>query len=210
LYAPNLRTGDLIQYRKGELGAEVGGLVDRQWYYVNLLESDPTAVVALYSSYGDALNDRDRIQIYSDGTGNDHTLNLGAKASAISSASPVRENNIKLRFDRTSYTSQVQDWEAGQYYGAFFAGSYSNSEKVASSAVKLYATQPPIEDILASAQGVAFEIVSVVNDRDLTWSSFVRTVHSTVATGNLIRLTPYDEGAGEECQSSSVVRFLVH
>lgn len=209
LYAPNLRTGDLIQYKKGEIGSEIGGLVDRQWYYVNLLESDPTAVIGLYQSYGDALNDRDRIQIYNDGSGNDHTLNLGAKASAITTASPVRENNIKLRFDRTTYTSQVQDWEAGQYYGAFFAGSYSNSEKVSSSAVKLYSSQPPIEEILASAQGVAFEIVSVVNDRNLSWSSFVRTVDSTISTNNLIRLKPYDDGAGDPNSSGSTVGFYV-
>jgi hypothetical protein len=209
LYAPNLRTGDLIQYKQGEAGNAIGGLVNRQWYYVNLLESDPTTVIALYSSYGDALNDRDRIHITNDGSGNDHTLNLGAKASAISTASPVRENNIKLRFDRTTYTSQVQDWEAGAYYGAFFAGSYSNSEKVSSSAVQLYSTQPPIEDILASAQGVAFEIVSVVNDRDLTWSSFVRTVDRTVATGNLIRLAPYDDGAGDPNSSGSTIGFYV-
>ena len=183
LYAPNLRTGDLVQYKNAENGATVGKLVDGQWYYINVLETTPTAIIALYSSYGDAVKNQDRIELFELGTGDTFSLNVGAKASAITTASPVRENNITLRFDRTTYRSQVQDWRAGAYYGSFFAGSYFNSESVSSSSIQLESTQPPIETLLASAQGVAFEIVDVTNDRQVTWSSFERFVAETVDTG---------------------------
>lgn len=183
LYAPNLRTGDLVQYKQGENTSSVGRLSNNQWYYINVLESDPTTIVALYSSYGDAVNDSNRIELFDNGEGNDFSLDLGAKASAITSASPVRENNITLRFDRTTYNSQVQDWVSSAYYGSFFAGSYDNSDSVSSSSIQLQSTQPSIDTILASAQGVAFEIVDVNNDRQLDWSSFIRYVEETVDAG---------------------------
>ncbi len=183
VYAPNLETGDLIQYRNAENGASVGKLVDGQWYYINVLENNPTVIVALYTSYGDAIKNQNRVELFQLGTADTFSLNVGAKASAITTASPVRENNITLRFDRTTYRSQVQDWRAGVYYGSFFAGSYFNSESVSSSSIQLESTQPPIESLLASAQGVAFEIVDVTNDRQFIWSSFERFVLETIDAG---------------------------
>ena len=94
LFAPELNTGDLIQYHAATDGTSVGGLDDGQWYYVNLLETSPSVLVALYDNYTDAIRNEDRITLYTTGTGTDNKLNAGAKASAISSASPIRENNI--------------------------------------------------------------------------------------------------------------------
>jgi len=184
VYAPTLRTGDLIQYKDSPTGGTMSKLDNGQWYYVGILEDSPIAVIALYSSYANAVKDHDRIPFTSNGSGVGMTLNAGARGSVISSASPVRENNITLRFDRTTYTSQVQDWETGRYYGSFFAGSYFNSESVSSSSIALQSTSPEISSILASAQGAVFEIVSVDNDRQLTWSSFVRSVEETVDAGS--------------------------
>lgn len=210
LPSSNIATGDLIQYRSSEQGKDIGRLVNRQWYYVNVLESSPSIIVALYTSFGDAVNDRNRVAIYNDGNGSTFSLNVGAKASAITSASPVRENNITLRFDRTTYTSQVKDWKAGAYYGSFFAGSYFNSENVSSSSIGLESTQPPINDILASAQGAAFEITDVRNDRELTWSSYIRYVESTETTDNSIRLILQDgDGSGNPNASGSTIGFYV-
>ena len=192
LYAPNLRTGDLVQYKIGIDGATVGRLADGEWYYINLLESTPTAIIALYTSYSNAVKDKDRVAIYNNGDSSTLSLNFGAKASAISSSSPVRENNIKIKFDRTTYDSWVTSWESSQYYGSFFAGSYSNSENVASSAIQLESTQPPIASVLASAQGVAFEITDVANDQVLEWSSLIRYVASTLAVTDSVRLIPQD------------------
>lgn len=208
IYAPNLQTGDLVQYQKGNFGTNVGGLVNEQWYYINLLQTTPTTIIALYTSYSDAVNNFNRVQIYSDGTGNDHQLKLTAKATAIVSASPIRENNIKLRYDRTTYNSQVIEWEAGQYYGSFFAGSYSNSEEVSSSSIQLQSTQPPIDRILASAQGVAFEIESVSNDREIIWSTFVRTVNSTIASSNAVKLTVSDTSVDENSSGSTIGFYI--
>ena len=156
LFAPNLATGDLIQYKDSEDGASVTRLINNQWYYVNVLETNPTALVALYPSYADAVNEMHRIKFTNATTDGSFALNLGARASAISSASPVREVVSTLRYDRTTYTSQILDWEANAFYGSFFAGSYFNSENVSSSAIKLQSTQPPINSIEASAQGAIF------------------------------------------------------
>ena len=206
IYAPNIRTGDLVQYKDSDTGISVGKLINNQWYYVNVLENNPSTIVALYGSYSDAVNDKDRIQIYANGAADTFSLNEGARASAITTASPVRENNITLRFDRTSYRSQVQDWTAGAYYGSFFAGSYYNSESVASSSIQLESTQPPIDNILASAQGVAFEIVDVDNNQDINWSTFERTVAATVAANDAVRLS-YD--STEPNASGSTIGFTI-
>lgn len=192
IYAPDLATGNLIQFKAGSNGVALGNVVDNQWYYVNVLETTPVAIVALYTTYRDALNDDNRVQIFDDGTSIDMSLSAGAKASAIVSATPIRENNISIKFDRTTYTSQVVDWEAGAFYGSFFAGNYNNSETTSSSSITLENTNPDISSILASAQGVVFEIVDAENDQVSTWSSFVRYIGSTSATNNSIRLIPQD------------------
>lgn len=192
LYAPNLNTGDLVQFIEGTNGIGIGNLANRQWYYVNVLESSPNTIISLYTNYSAALNDVDRIQIYSVGESDDLRLAAGARASAITSASPIRENNITMKFDRTTYTSQVIDWEAGRFYGSFFAGSYTNPESISSSSIQLQSIRPEISTVLASAQGVVFEITEVENDRELEWSSFVRYVTSTDSTDNSIRLIPQD------------------
>ena len=204
LFAPTLQTGDLVRFSIGSGTVGISKLVDNQWYYVNVLETVPTTSIALYTNYSDAINDKNRIEIEDIGTNNDLSFSLGARASAITSAYPVRENNITLRFDRTSYTSQVQDWQAGVYYGSFFAGSYNNSDSVASSSISLESTLPPISSILASAQGAAFEIAEVDNDSQLTWSSLARTVEETFATTNIIRLLP---ASTEPNASGSTIGF---
>lgn len=187
LYAPLLLTGDVVQYKAGVNTQPIEGLKDNQWYYVNLLETTPTAVIGLYSNYSDCVNDRDRIKIYDAGSGT-HYINEGARASAITASSPVRENNITLRFDRTTYDSDIIDWQSEKYYGAFYAGTYSNSENFSSSNIQLYETQPPINSILASNGGVPFEITDIVNDRALTFSTTVRTVLGTTTGSNIITL----------------------
>jgi hypothetical protein len=195
LYAPNLTTGELVKFRAGTNTSglstvSVGKLVDDQWYYINVLEDTPTAIVAFYTNYADALQDHDRIAIFANGESNNLSIAPGAKVSAISSSAPIRENNITLRFDRTTYGSQVQDWRAGAYYGSFFAGSYYNSESVSSSNIVLDNEFPDINTILASAQGATFEIVDVTNDQELDWSSFIRYILSTTASTDAIRLVP--------------------
>jgi len=208
LYAPLLQTGDLVQYNVAPGGTQIGGLESNQWYYVNLLETVPTVVVALYSNYTDAIYDVNRVKLLSTGSG-DQSLSVGAKASAISSAAPARENNITLRFDRTTYNSQVIDWQAGAYYGAFYAGDYFNSEAVSSSSIKLQSTQPLISSILASAQGVAFEIEDVRNDRVVTYSSLIRQVASTQASDDSITLTTFSNNPSDVNASGSTIGFYI-
>jgi hypothetical protein len=207
IYAPGITTGDLVQFKVEENSVGIANLSTNQWYYVNVLEVVPSAIIALYTNYADAVNDRDRVKVASIGSTNALSLSLGARASAITSAFPVRENNTTLRFDRTSYTSRVKDWRAGAYYGSFFAGSYNNSDSVSSSSIQLGSQLPPISSILAGAQGVAFEITDVENDRQLTWSSVERRVQETIASTNAIRLIPLDDGSSNPNASGSTIGF---
>ena len=185
LDTPLLQTGDLIKYVVGDNTTAVGGLDDGQYYYINVLETAPAFTVALYTNYGDAVSDERRVVLFNQGTGSNNKLNLSARASCVSTSVPIRQNQITLRFDRTSYTSRVTDWESGAFYGSFYAGLYNNSESISSSSISLQSTQPPIDSILASAAGAAFEINSVANDESLTWSSRTRNVTATVADNKI-------------------------
>ena len=190
--APFLRTGELVKFRSGTNGAKPTNLVDDAWYYAGVLESLPSVIVALYNSYSDAVKDQNRINIAPGLASDDMTLSPGARASTITSSAPTRENNITLRFDRTTYNSQVIDWDSGTFYGAFFAGTYYNSDKISSSAITLENTEPDINTILASAQGVALQITDVTDEEELVWSSFIRYVGSTSSVDNSISLIPQD------------------
>jgi len=206
LYAPLLQTGDLVKYIAGEDSTTIGGLENNQWYYINVLETVPTVSIALYTNYSGAINDEDRVTFYTSGTGSNHKIEVGARATSITSAAPIRENNIALKFDRTTYTSQVTDWEAGRFYGAFYAGAYT-SEDLSSSSVQLYSEYPPIDNILASNQGLVLEITDVENDQTLTWSSFVRSVEQTIGGASDIIRLEYD--STEPNASGSTIGFYV-
>ena len=191
LYAPTLQTGDLVQYQVGTDTTPVGGLEIGQRYYINVLETTPSVIIALYANYADALRDQNRITLFNTGTGSNQKLNLGAYASCVTTAAPIRENQISMRFDRTSYQSQVQDWLSGGFYSSYYAGNYDNSNQVSSSSISLESTAPPINSVLASAQGIAFEIQSIGNNQTLVWSSQPRAVINTNVVGsNQIKVYP--------------------
>lgn len=209
LFAPLLQTGDMVQYIVGADTTPIGGLQNNQWYYINVLETVPSVVVGFYSNYADAELNHDRIKLYTSGSGDNHQLNLGARASAISTSYPIRENDVTLRFDRTTYNSDVIDWRSGLFYGSYFAGELNNRESVSSSSITLQSTQPPIDSILASAQGVTFEITDVRNDRVVTYSSFIRRVLSTETTDDSVRLILQDDGSGNPNASGGTNGFYV-
>jgi hypothetical protein len=212
LEAPLLQTGDLVVYKSGTGATKVGGLVEGQKYYVGVLETTPSTVIALYETYFTLLNDHDRVMLTSQGTGTQQ-LNSGAVASCITSSIPTRENNITLRYDRTSYTSQVIDWVPSGYYGSFYAGSYNDSIRVASSSLTLQNASPNINSILSSAQGVGFSILDVTNNQTLTWSSRTRnaiqTYSSATSYPNAIRINPSTGGSSVDALLGSTLGFYV-
>jgi hypothetical protein len=220
LTSSTLQSGDLVVYNPSTGSTQIGGLDVGQNYYIGLLESTPSPIIALYSTYGDAIYDRDRILLTSTGTGT-QTFSLGAYASCITSSAPVRENNITLRFDRTSYTSQVIDWVPSGFYGSFYAGNYTDETLFSSSAVRLYSTTPPIGGtlvgepfaILASAQGGAFQILDVENQQTLTWSSRTRDTVQTYGPAtlypNTIRINPSEGGAPVSGEIGSTIGFYL-
>jgi hypothetical protein len=144
------------------------------------------------------------------GTSTGMTLSLGATAIAITDSTPTRELKTTIKFDRTSYGSQIQDWEAGSFYGAFFAGSYYNTDDSSSTNITLENTTPDINTLLASAHSVVFEVVDAENERTLTWSSFARNVNQTVAVNDAIRLTPQDDGSSNPNASGTTIGFYVN
>lgn len=192
IYAPYLKTGDQVRFVAGTNGITPTKLVSGSWYYVGVLETTPSVIIALYTSYSDAVNDSARIEFVANNASDTMALLPGVRATTITSASPVRENNITIKFDRTSYTSQVTDWVEGAYYGAYFAGKFYNPNQVASSAYTLENTVPDINTVLASSQGAPFEIVSVADDNSLDWSSYIRYVSATVSSTGAITLVPQD------------------
>lgn len=192
IYAPYLKTGDQVRFVAGTNGITPTKLVSGSWYYVGVLETTPSVIIALYSSYSDAVNDSARIEFVANVESDTMALLPGVRATTITSASPVRENNITIKFDRTSYTSQVTDWIEGAYYGAYFAGKFYNPNQVASSAYTLENTVPAISTILASSQGAPFEIVSVADDNSIDWSSYIRYISATVSSSGSITLVPQD------------------
>lgn len=204
--SPTLQTGDLVRYVSASEDTAIGGLLNGEYYYVNALESTPSYIIALYTNYADAIADKNRVVLYSTGSGNQNQLQLTARASCVSSALPVRENQITLRFDRTTYSSQVTDWKPAGFYGSFYAGLYNNSESISSSAISLQSTQPPISSILASAQGAAFEIANVYNNTSIDWSSLVRNITTINQVNDVLTLTP---AAPTVNASQSTIGFYV-
>jgi len=204
-----LQTAGLIRYTVGADTTPVGGLSVGSYYYINVLETVPVTVIALYTNYADAINDTHRVKLFTTGNGTTNNLSLGGKASCVTSSAPIRENQISLRFDRTSYTSQVVDWTPGSFYGAFYAGVFNNSTVIASSAITLEQTQPLISTIAASAQGTAFEIMDVTNDSSLTWSSRTRNVIATTSGVNAITIEPSDGGAALSSNVGPTTGFYV-
>lgn len=192
VYAPNLHTGDQIRFKAGTNGVTPSKIIDGDWYYVNVLETVPSAIVALYSSYADAIKDQDRIAFAVNGQSDNMALLPGARATTITSAMPIRENIVRMKFDRTAYTSKVIDWVEGAYYGAYFAGVHYNPDQISSSAYTLQNTTPDINTIYASAQGAVFDVVSVDSDTNIEWSSYKRYVAATVSSNNSIVLIPQD------------------
>jgi len=206
VFAPELQTGDLIQY-KNVSGNKINGLVDNQWYYINVLAIQPSGIIAFYTTLEDATVDNHRVVLYDSGSGT-NTLNLGARVIPTTTSSPTRELTTVLRYDRTSYRPQVTDWTAG----AFYAGEIASSTGLvtyASSNVKLQSTLPPINNIFSSVSDVPLIINNITNDRVITFSEFPRRVVGTVSGSNTVVLLPYDDGAGFSTASGSTFGFTI-
>ena len=208
--APLLQTGDLIIYNTPAGSTKIGGLVNGQKYYVGVLETTPSTVIALYDTYFTLLNDHDRVPLTSQGSGTQQ-LNAGAVASCITSSIPTRENSITLRYDRTSYTSQVIEWVPSGYYGSFYAGSFNDSIRISSSSLTLQNSSPAIDTILSSAQGFGFSILDVENNQTMGWSSRTRNTIQTFGPAtsypNAIRINPSTGGSSVDTLLGSTLGF---
>lgn len=198
-----VQTGNLVRYYKGS-GTALNFLENGQWYYVNVIENIPTPTIALYTTYADAISDQDRVPLTATGTSTANQLWLGAKASAITSSQPIRENAISLKFDRNTYRSKVTDWKSDTFYGSFFAGDYA-SQSVSSWSLLLDQTQPSINSVLASAQGFTFPIVDVTNTATTIWSNFERFIDNFNGDTITLKLS----APASETTSGSTIGFYI-
>ena len=209
LSSPVLVTGDLVKYVVGENTTKIGGLYPDQYYYVRVLDVAPSFIIGLYTNYAHAINDIDRVFLRNIGSGNNNTLEVSARASCVSDASPVRENKIALRFDRTTYTPKVVDWTPGSYYSSFYAGEYNTSETISSSSLSLSSEIPPVETFVSSKEGANFQISNVDSETEIVWSSRTRTVVSTAVSTNIITIAPSLGGAPDEGFVTPTTGFYV-
>ena len=207
IFAPELQTGDLIQYKSGS-STGVIGLENNQWYYINVLSTQPSSIIAFYATLQDATLDTHRIVFYGTGDSTDQTINLGARLVPTLTSSPTRELNTTLRFDRTSYRPQVTDWAAGTFYAGEIAGT-NGLVSYASSSIKLESTLPPINNILASSTDEVLVISDITSDTVVTFSEFPRRVVGTNSGSNTIVLLPYDDSAGFSTASGSTFGFTI-
>ena len=209
LNEPTLQTGDLVQYNVPAGSTKILGLIDGQRYYVNVISSNPVILFALYTSYYDAVNNQNRVIFGTTGSGNQR-FSLGAFASCIANSLPIRENIITLRLDRTSYTSKITEWTSGEFYGSKI---FPSTTQTSSSTVTLESSNPSIDSILASAQGMAFQILDVNNQQTLSWSSrtraTVQTYGSSSAYPNTIRINPSAGGSNVNYQLGSTIGFYI-
>lgn len=203
-----VQTGDLIRYTVGAGTTPISGLKVGEYYYVAVLETVPNFVISFYTAYVDAVKDHNRVNLLSTGSGTTNNLSISARASCVTASTPVRENQITMRFDRTTYTSQVTEWTPGNFYGSFYAGVFRNTTQVASSALTLESSQPPIDDILASAQGAPFYLQDVSNINVVDWSSRTRIVTGTSSSG-YVTIAPSEGGAPLEGYVGPTTGFYV-
>ena len=213
LTSPNLITGDLVRYTVDSGATKLNGLTVGQHYYVRVVNSYPSFMVALYSNYADAFSDQDRIVIspiiHWEGTTEyigTNNLELGARASTVTTSAPIRENQISLRFDRTSYSSHVVPWVANGIYGASSDGL---DNILSSSSVLLESSAPPISSILASNTGLGtvLPVLSVQANDTLTWSSRTRDFISLI--GDVIKIAPSLGGTPDEGFVGPTLGFYV-
>jgi hypothetical protein len=209
LASPVLETGDLVKYIVGENTTKVGGLYNNQYYYVGVLDVAPSFIIGLYTNYANAINDVDRVALKSIGSGSNNNLELSARASCVSDASPIRENIISLRFDRTTYTPKVIDWAPSSYYSSFYAGQYNTSESGSSSSILISSEILPTTSTVSSNEGASFQISNVDSETQIVWSSRTRTVVSTALGTNIITIAPSLGGAPDEGTVAPTTGFYI-
>ena len=209
---PTLQTGDLIRYIVPTGSTKILGLIEGQHYYVNTVETSPYSPVilfALYTSYTEAIDDHNRVVFGTAGIGTQQ-FSLGAVASCIANSMPIRENAVTIKLDRTSYTSSITDWTSGSFYGSEI---FPNNVNFASSSVQLESSNPPIDSVLASAQGIPFEIMAVTNNQTITWSSrtrdSVQTYGPATSYPNTIRINPSSGGVSVSQDIGSTLGFYI-
>ena len=169
-------TGDPVVYSLRENTGDFSGLVDRQYYYVRVIDAN---TIALYRSLRwtldfdkRQLSDDYRVELTTDGSDSNstnNTLTVTARVICITSSKPVRENVTTIKFDRTSYESKVTEWKSG----GFYAGEFRDIGKLSSSTLLADSTTPwdylawdnttYDSEILASAQGAVFPITKLID-----------------------------------------------
>lgn len=164
-------TGDLLQYNKGTNKTPILGLINKQYYYIRLIEyglekpevtstnQDRPTAIAFYTSKINALSDMHRIKLVeSNFESTNHVLTLGAKLISISSNTPTRQITPVLKFDRTSYTPIVTNWEPNKFYVATYnsIGNDASYNSLLATAIPYPSQTGPVSP--AGGSGAIFDV----------------------------------------------------
>lgn len=150
-------SGDIVYYSIGSNTTHIGGLTTNTYYYISIIqEVNGIQTIAFFTSMLDAQNDENRVEITSQGTGDNHKFDIRARASAIVTSSPTRQLNTTIKFDRTSYRSKVTNWVSGDVY----AGPLEQYAGSASSNVLLYESEFFVATAGSGGSGVTYNVTA--------------------------------------------------
>ena len=160
-----LVTGDLLHIQSTTSGKKI---IEDGYYYINVsVFNNTTYRVTLHTNHSNSMVKRYPL-VFTSSTYvmSDYQLVVSMRAYAIANTDNkvVRNLNMGIKFDRTSYNKQVFAWVPGKYYNAPYLGLGSSSATPASSAMS-----NSLGTILAtvtsgSGSGATFTIYSWNND----------------------------------------------
>ena len=166
-------TGDSVVYSSGGITEPPKGLSEAAYYYVRSIDVN---TIALYNSKIAAFNftkseflDLNRVDLVNAGEGENNFLSVTALVAFSTSEQPIRGITTTIKFDRISYGSKITEWSTS----GFYAGELVDIGTQASSSLDTDSTLPwdylawdatPYSpEMLASAQGAVFTILSIDN-----------------------------------------------
>lgn len=120
----DFQDGDSVIYTIGTATTAPTGLSVNSYYYVRVISSTEIALYYNYRAAAGLINlktdadDTARVEFKTAGTGTGHNLSVTAQASCFATSQPIREFDIKLKFDRITYNTVITDWESGTSYTA--------------------------------------------------------------------------------------------
>jgi hypothetical protein len=148
--------GDLVKFSTNEDPIPGSELINDYYYYVRVVGINK---ISLYFYEFDASVDTHRIALTGLELG---SLSLTAKVVPIVSSSPAKQIKPKIKFDRTSFTTNITDWVSG----AFYSGAIDQTNALASTQEETASSS----GFSSLSNNLLFLIGKFIQDDGLVWS----------------------------------------